>query len=145
MQPKSGKSILFLLFFPFPSDLALACSSSLLTIMIPLCFTALKLCFPLPFGKTERVLSGSVQLYCTGEINTYHTRFYSALNPGSATTPFEVMLIMTTSGASELSRNSGFLTSPMIKTTGWAFPGQPGLVLNVEVGGPACGGGVGAS
>jgi len=27
---------------------------------------------------------------------------------------------------------------------GWG-PGQPGLVLNVEVGGPACGGGVGAS
>ena len=25
---------------------------------------------------------------------------------------------------------------------GWG-PGQPGLVLNVEVGGPACGGGVG--
>ena len=27
---------------------------------------------------------------------------------------------------------------------GWG-PGQPGLVLNVEVGGPACGGEVGAS
>ena len=27
---------------------------------------------------------------------------------------------------------------------GWG-PGQPGLVLNVEVGGPACGGGVGDS
>ena len=27
---------------------------------------------------------------------------------------------------------------------GWG-PGQPGLVLNVEVGGPACDGGVGAS
>ena len=27
---------------------------------------------------------------------------------------------------------------------GWG-PGQPGLVLDVEVGGPACGGGVGAS
>ena len=27
---------------------------------------------------------------------------------------------------------------------GWG-PGQPGLVLNVEVGGPACGIGVGAS
>ena len=27
---------------------------------------------------------------------------------------------------------------------GWG-PGQPGLVLNVELGGPACGGGVGAS
>ena len=27
---------------------------------------------------------------------------------------------------------------------GWG-PGQPGLVLSVEVGGPACGGGTGAS
>jgi len=27
---------------------------------------------------------------------------------------------------------------------GWG-PGQPGLVLNVQVGGPACGGGVGDS
>ena len=27
---------------------------------------------------------------------------------------------------------------------GWG-PGQPGLVINVEVGSPACGGGVGAS
>ena len=34
--------------------------------------------------------------------------------------------------------------APSIPGGGWG-PGQPGLVLNVEVGGPACSGGVGAS